>query len=216
MYTALVISITAAVAFLILWLDSLGDRAEYRRLVAEKESLLEAVRKRRREQLEEGARDERDRRTMTAGLMDEVLSENGFTPIHEDGYVSFVHEGETYHILTNRLPLFFLDKLYVLERNKYDMAVFREAAAKTTQDMVMVNVSLDDGGSTLRFRIDAYEPVYGHCRDSLMEYLKVIESAQRNLSENYDTLLEKARGIRQLEDYGIRRAVTGRGHNMTS
>ena len=216
MYTALAISIIAAAAFLVLWLDSRSDRAEYRRLISEKERQLEDIRSRHAEQLEEAARDGLDSRTMSAELMDEVLRDNGFSPIHEDGYVSFKYNDETYHVLTQRFPLFFLDKLYDLERDKYDMSVFREAAGKTSRETALVNVSVDDGGETLRFRIDAYEPVYGHCRDSLKEYLNVIEFAQQKLGENYDALLRKATGMRQLEDYGIRQAVTGRGRNAMS
>ena len=148
--------------------------------------------------------DDMDVKPLDERLVIEAIKYNGYVPGTDEGCVAFMIQGERYFIRTDRLPYFMLEKPYSINPEDYDMALFRQSASKVTEELFIGKVQLSEDGKTLRFQADAYEPTYGHCRDSLGCYLNIIHEMQRRLHEVYEGLKQQKENQKQLATFGYR------------
>ena len=93
------------------------------------------------------------------------------------------------------------------------MALLRKAAGKVTDELFIGKVSITDDGETLRFQADAYEPSYGHFRDSIGCYLGVIHETQKRLHDVYDEMVRQKESQKELASYGFRSDESLTGEN---
>ena len=92
----------------------------------------------------------------------------------------------------------------MIEPDQYDMEVCRKAAAQRSFDIYIDKVVISEDGHMLRFQVDAYKPLYGHCRDSLISYVNIIRDSQRLLYEKYEDLKRQKDGSQVFDAFGIR------------
>lgn len=193
MQIALVISIAAAVLFLILYVDRRDSIKVYKEHIEDQQKVIDHI-SAERDRLSQAkgitpSTDDQSLREITPELVCEALRFNGYAPTLEDGYIMFMIQGERYFIReTNRLPYFMLDKPYTLDPKDYDMPLFLEAAKRTTDCILMGKVIITKDQQTLDFQVDSFEPEYGHLRDSIGCYLGIISDMQRRLHEQYEEL----------------------------
>ena len=144
-----------------------------------------------------------DKRPLDEDALMEALRYNGYVPTKEDGYVQFMIQGERYFSRTDKLPFFMLDKPYAINKENYDMALLEAAATRVTESIFIGKTVIEDGGETLRFMADAYEPTYGHLRDSIGNYLHIINEMQNRFHEVYEDMLKKRENQKELGSYGF-------------
>ena len=196
MQIALVISVAAAVLFLVLYVDRRDNIKVFKAHIDDQKKVIDQL-SAERDRLSQAAEatpsaDSQYLRKTTPELVCEALRFNGYTPTLEDGFIMFMIQGERYFIReTDRLPYFMLDKPYTLDPKNYDMPLFLEAARKTTDSILMGKVIITNDQETLDFQVDSFEPQYGHLRDSIGCYLGIISDMQRRLHEQYEELLKQ-------------------------
>lgn len=132
---------------------------------------------------------------LTQELVCEAVRFNGFVPTPEDDYVMFMVEGEKYFIQTERIPYLLIDKSYAIQKDDYDMDLFRKAAFEVTSQIIMGKVIISEDGSSLRFNLDSFENSYEHFRDALPTFIGIINETQQRFSRRYDEL--KAEQVRK-------------------
>ena len=81
------------------------------------------------------------------------------------------------------------------------------------EELFIGKVSITDDGETLRFQADAYEPSYGHFRDSIGCYLGVIHETQKRLHDVYDEMVRQKESQKELASYGFRSDESLTGEN---
>ena len=207
MALALIISIVVAVVFVSLYIDERSTAAAYREEIQEQKKAIA------RSPSEHGIIDDQDLRKLTSELVTDIIKYYGYVPSEFDGFVAFMIQGERYFIRTDRLPYLVLEKPYTISPDKYDLVLFRKAAAMLTDEIFIGKVSISEDGETLRFGADAYEPTYGHCRDALGCYLNIIHHMQKRLHEIYEELLNQKDNQKKLETIGFRTGESKTGEN---
>lgn len=136
---------------------------------------------------------EYDSRRLDRNLIMEAIRFNGFVPEAEDNWIFFKKQGNTYGILTERLPLFTIMRHYDLDKNEWDMKLLHQAAHKVADDIIMVKVLItgeDEDG--ISFELTSFEDDYGHLKDFLCRYLNIIDESYARLFDAYNEL-EKRR-----------------------
>lgn len=207
MALALIISIVVAVVFVSLYIDERSNAAAYREEIQEQKKAIA------RSPSDHGMIDDQDLRKLTPELVTDIIKYYGYVPGEFDGFVAFMIQGERYFIRTDRLPYLALEKQYTIDPDKYELGLFRKAAAMLTDEIFIGKVSISEDGETLRFGADAYEPTYGHCRDALVCYLNIIHQMQNRLHEIYEELLNKKDNQKKLEAIGFRTGESKTGEN---
>ena len=220
MAIALIISVVVAILFISLFIDERNSTAGYRNEIKEQKKTIERLYAERGGNSgsvvisrPRGTVDDQDQWELTPELVVDVLKYNGYVPSIEDGFVFFIIQGERYFIRTDRLPYFMLEKPYTINSENYDLELFRQAAVKVTDEIFIGKVSISDDGETLRFQADAYEPSYGHCRDSLQCYVNIIHQMQKRLHEVYEEMQKQRENQKQLEAIGFRTGENKTGEN---
>lgn len=64
---------------------------------------------------------EYDSRRLDRDLIMEAIRYNGFVPEAEDNWIFFKKQGDTYGIVTERLPTFIIMRHYDLDKNEWNM-----------------------------------------------------------------------------------------------
>lgn len=219
MVIALIISITVAVIFISLFIDERSSTAGYRNEIKEQKKTIEHLYAERGADGGNGvvisrprsSVDDQEQRELTPELVEDALKYNGYVPAAEDMFVVFMIQGERYFVRTDRLPYFMIEKPYSLDKDKYDIVLLREAASRITDSIFIGKIFLSEDGENLRFQADAYEPTYGHLRDSIGCYLGVIHEMQKQLHDVYEDMLKRKENQKEFESLGFRtgQEVTG-------
>ena len=211
MITVLIITVTVAIIFIALFLDERGTVKEYRdenkSQRTEITRLSEVARKASSEPGEalvsKPLVDDQDNWALTPDLVADVVKFNGYVPDKKEDAVFFMVQGERYVVPTDRLPYLLVMKRFSIDKEKYDIVLLRQAAAKTTDARLIGKVSVSDDGGVLCFFVSAIEPKYGHFRDVLNEYVSIINDLETCLGETYNQMLSDKEDISKLEANGI-------------
>ena len=211
MITVLIITVTVAIIFIALFLDERGTVKEYRdenkSQRTEITRLSEVARKASSEPGEalvsKPLVDDQDNWALTPDLVADVVKFNGYVPDKKEDAVFFMVQGERYVVPTDRLPYLLVMKRFSIDKEKYDIVLLRQAAAKTTDARLIGKVSVSDDGGVLCFFVSAIEPKYGHFRDVLNEYVSIINDLETCLGETYNQMLNDREDISKLEANGI-------------
>ena len=136
-----------------------------------------------------------DSRRLDRDLIMEAIRYNGFVPEGDAGenWIFFKKQGDTYGIVTERLPMFTIMRHYDLDKNEWDMELLHQAAHKVADDIIMAKVLFtgeDEDG--ISFQITSFEGDYGHLKDFLCQYLSIIDESYARLFDAYNEL-EKRR-----------------------
>ena len=122
----------------------------------------------------------------------EAIRYNGFVPEAEDNWIFFKKQGDTYGIVTERLPMFIIMRHYDLDKNEWNMELLRQAAHKVSDEIIMAKVLLtgeDENG--ISFQISSFEDNYEHLKDFLCQYLSIIDESYARLFDIYNELENK-------------------------
>lgn len=137
------------------------------------------------------------------GVADAVRS-CGYVPIMREDNVEFKAGGHLYHIQTKELPYLVVESTRLYDADMLDMDLFRQAAARITEETGIVKLSLSSDGE-LRIRTEAYEPDSFYFRDSLKGYIGGIEGADVRICDCYEECREEKRIRQELEDFYLHR-----------
>lgn len=137
------------------------------------------------------------------GVADSVRS-CGYVPIMHEDNVEFKAGGHLFHIQTKELPYLVVESTRLYDADMLDMDLFRQAAARITEETGIVKLSLSSDGE-LRIRAEAYEPDSFYFRDSLKGYIGGIEGADVRICDCYDECREEKRIRQELEDFYLHR-----------
>ena len=181
MITAFVTSTIVAIIFICLFIEEHHSMKEY----------LKENKEQRKVDLPAADENSQDLWEITPQLISDAVKFAGYVPLVSDNFVEFRIQGEKYFIRTERLPYLTVDKGYVVDPEDFDIELMRQAAAIVTRDIFIGKITLSDDGTVLRFQADAFEPSYGHFRDSIQNYLSIIVDTQERFREVYDDLREK-------------------------
>ena len=203
---AVAITIIVAIIFIALYADKIQDCKQLERD-------NKWLREQRERSPEHVSAENADNRPVDEDAIMEALRYNGYVPTKENGYIRFMIQGNRYFVRTDKLPYFMLDKPYTINRENYDMALLKAASIRVTESIFIGKTVIEDDGETLRFMADAYEPTYGHLRDSIGSYLTIIHDMQGRLGEVYEDMCKKRENQKELESYGLTMGQDTSGQN---
>ena len=133
--------------------------------------------------------DDQGSRRLDRELIMEAIRYNGFVPEAEDNWIFFKKQGDTYGIVTERLPMFIIMRHYDLDKNEWNMELLHQAAHKVSDEIIMAKVLLtgeDENG--ISFQITSFEDNYDHLKDFLCQYLSIINESYARLFDTYNEL----------------------------
>lgn len=136
--------------------------------------------------------DDQGSRRLDRDLIMEAIRYNGFVAEAEDNWIFFKKQGDTYGIVTERLPMFIIMRHYDLDKNEWNMELLRQAAHKVSDEIIMAKVLLtgeDENG--ISFQITSFEDNYEHLKDFLCQYLSIIDESYARLFDTYNELENK-------------------------
>lgn len=152
---------------------------------------------------------EYDSRRLDRDLIMEAIRYNVFVPEAEDNWIFFKKQGDTYGIVTERLPMFIIMRHYDLDKNEWNMELLRQAAHKVSDEIIMAKVLLtgeDEDG--ISFQITSFEDNYDHLKDFLYQYLSIIDESYVRLFDTYNEL-ENQKSEMTLTNQGQSLNMTG-------
>lgn len=135
---------------------------------------------------------EYDSRRLDRDLIMEAIRYNGFVAEAEDNWIFFKKQGDTYGIVTERLPTFIIMRHYDLDKKEWNMELLRQVAHKVSDEIIMAKVLLtgeDEDG--ISFQITSFEDNYDHLKDFLCQYLSIIDESHARLFDTYNGLENK-------------------------
>ena len=132
---------------------------------------------------------------LTVEKIADAVRIEGFFPEVDENLVIFRVQGKTYYIDGNRLPLVFLVKPFDINPNELEMDIFREAAHKMSDRLVMVKATVSDDGKHMRYFVAARDRNYDSFRANLTTYMGFLEDGQRLMNEVYDKLVYEKRKV---------------------
>lgn len=144
--------------------------------------------------IENAAARDHDSRGLDRDLIMEAIRYNGFVPEADadEHWIFFKKQGDTYGIVTERLPMFIIMRHYDLDKKEWNMELLRQAAHKVSDEIIMAKVLLtgeDENG--ISFQITSLEDNYEHLKDFLCQYLSIIDESYARLFDIYNELENK-------------------------
>lgn len=132
---------------------------------------------------------------LTPELISEAVRANGYVPNTTEHSVDFKIQGETYVVLTGRLPVLTLYKGYALDKADYDMDLLRQACHRLSDEMIMVKAFVSDDEDGINFQVTTLEHCFGNFCASLGRSIDIInEAVDRNRAIYHE--MEEARDRR--------------------
>lgn len=128
---------------------------------------------------------------LTPELVCQAVRTNGYVPELRDEAVFFMINGETYTIITGRLPIVTVYKGYALTESDYDIPLLREACHRLSDDMIMVKAFVSDEADGINFQLTASEHCYGNFCASLGRYINIIDEAVVRNRMKYDDVVKE-------------------------
>lgn len=161
--------------------------------------------------IENAAARDHDSRGLDRDLIMEAIRYNGFVPEADadEHWIFFKKQGDTYGIVTERLPMFTIMRHYDLDKNEWDMELLHQAAHKVSDDIIMAKVLItgeDEDG--ISFQLSSFEDDYDHLKDFLCRYLSIIDESYARLFDIYNEL-ENKRSEMSLTNQGQTLNMTG-------
>ena len=131
---------------------------------------------------------------LTVERIANALRFEGFYPeVHEDKFLTFKAQGDSYYIDASRLPLVFLNKVYDLNPDNWEMDLIREAAHRMSDQLVMVKAVISEEDRSLRFFVASCDRNYESFRANIPSYLDIIEDGQRVMDREYNKMVDEKR-----------------------
>lgn len=130
---------------------------------------------------------------LTVEKIADAIRFEGYFPETDDDCVRFKVQGENYLVDASRLPLLFVVKGYSVDPNEWEMGIFREAAHKMSDRLVMVKATFSDDDKDLRFFVAARDRNYESLRANITPYLRIIQDGERLMNEEYNKMVEEKR-----------------------
>lgn len=208
MVTALIISVSIAIVFIALFFDERGSTLDYRREIKDQD---EKIRRLEASAIQASPRnaeislsvDDQDLWDITPDLVSDAVKFNGYVPSKDSDSVSFMVQGRRYFIATDRLPYLILVKQFSVNKEEHDIPAMREAAGEVIRHRILGKVSVSEEGDAISFYVGGIEPKYGHLRDVISEYIRIVSDLQSAFDETYNRILQDKEDMRRLEANGI-------------
>lgn len=141
---------------------------------------------------------------LTPELVAEAVRANGYVPTITELSVDFKIQGETYAVLTERLPVLTLYKGYALDKSDYDMDFLRQACHRLSDEMIMVKAFVGDDEAAINFQVTTLEYCFGNFCASLCHSIDIINEAVDRNRAIYHNLKEaqvKSTGSESLPEH---------------
>ena len=211
MVAALIISICVAIIFLGLFISERSSSEEFRKEISGQKRALDRL----RDELVAGkgndvsghmeTADGQEARKLTGELVSEALKQAADRSGPSVFIGRYGKSSDIRRILETHPQL----------QAKADRGTFFYRPWGSYEELVkrVDSRSITDDGETLRFQADAYEPSYGHFRDSIGCYLGVIHETQKRLHDVYDEMVRQKESQKELASYGFRSDESLTGEN---
>ena len=199
MLIGLIISIALAVTFLCLYVCAAQDKAslnkdnEWLRKQRDESSKAPAVTQ-TTEPVVTKAVEDTDKRIMDKDAVMEAVRANGYAPVDEDDYVSFIRGDYKFAIIVDRFPFVAVACGFNVEKKDWNFNAVKKAARNVTERYMLGKVLFEehsDDDNDLIFQVSAIEKQYGHFRNSLENYIGVISDIENSFRKEYNELEEK-------------------------
>ena len=135
------------------------------------------------------------REPLTVEKIADAVRIEGFFPEIDGNLVIFRVQGKTYYVDANRLPLFFLIKPFEIDPNELEIDLFKEAAHKMSDRLVMVKATISDDEKRMRFFVASRDRNFESFRANLTAYMGSLDDGQRVMNEIYDQLIDEKRKL---------------------
>lgn len=180
--------IAAAVLAIFLW-----DRQAQKRRLAEELKRQEEVNRELLKRIPVMSGGGSDREPLTVEQIADAIRIEGFFPETEENLVIFRVQGKTYYVDGNRLPLVFVVKPFDIDPDELEMDLFREAAHRMSDRLVMVKATVSDDGKHMRYFVAARDRNHESFRANLTAYMGILDDGQRLMDEVYDEMVDERR-----------------------
>ncbi len=180
----MVIAIISIVAAILLALY-VSKRQDYKLLEKDNKWLKE-----QRERMPEPVSvDEGDLQPLDKESAMEAIRFNGFVPEADEQWITFMSQGEQYMIDAESFPVLVMMRHYNLDHKEWDMDLLHKAAHQVSDELIMAKVLFtgeeEDG---IAFQITAIENKYGHFKDCLTQYIRIIKQSQALMYKLYNEM----------------------------
>ena len=180
--------IAAAVLAILLW-----DRQAQKRRIAEELKRQEEVNRELLKRIPVMSGGGSDREPLTVEQIAEAIRIEGFIPETEENIVIFRVQGKTYYVDGNRLPFVFVVKPFDIDPDELEMDLFREAARRMSDRLVMVKATVSDDGKHMRYFVAARDRNYESFMANLTAYMGILDDGQRLMNEVYGQMVDERR-----------------------
>lgn len=130
---------------------------------------------------------------LTVEKIADAVRFEGFFPETEENLVIFRVQGKTYYVDANRLPLLFLVKPFDIDPNELEMDLFREAAHRMSDRLVMVKATFSDDGKHMRYFVASRDRNFESFRSNLTAYMGCLDDGQHLMNDVYNQLVDEKR-----------------------
>lgn len=211
MIIGLIISITLAVTFLILYVANVQDYASLKKDNEWQKKRLDDVRRdnealqRHLDNAQASAHNQQqtatepvtscdyDSRPLNKETAMEAIRYNGYVPDANGTWIDFMVQGDHYAIDAERFPIMLMIKHYKLDREHFDMDIMHKAAHQVSDELCMGKVLFTgDDEDGIAFQFATIENKFGHFRDNFSRYIGIIGEAQDRMGQLYNEMTEAA------------------------
>lgn len=187
MISALIISIAVAIISMVFFIDARSTIAKLKQEADARDILtLGKVSNDPEKEEQRGTVDSQDGWALTPELVADAIKFCGYVPDVRENLVAFKVQGDDFYVRTDNLPMVCLTTAYRIPEDQ-DILFLKEAAEEITSSVYIGKVYVDEEREALVFQSDAYEPTYGHFRDSLECYMDVILSVRAEMARRLET-----------------------------
>lgn len=114
---------------------------------------------------------------------------NGYMPDVDGHWITFMAQGERYAIDADLFPEMVMTKYYDLDHKEWDMDLMYKAAHQVSDDINMGKVLFPgEEEDCIAFQIAAIENKYGHFKDCLTRYIRIINESQSRMIHLYNEM----------------------------
>lgn len=211
MIIGLITSITLAVTFLILYVASVQDYASLKKDNEWQKQQLNDINRdnellqKRLEESQVSAQSQPrpaaanvtssdyDSRPLNKETLMEAIRYNGYIPVEDGKWVTFMVQGEQFSVDTERLPILWMIKTYCLDRSAYDMDIMHQAAHRVSDELCMGKVLFyGKDEDRISFQFATIEKTFGQFRDKLSWFIAIISEAQNTMGQRYEEMKQAA------------------------
>lgn len=130
---------------------------------------------------------------LTIEMIADAVRFEGFFPEIEDKLVIIRVQGRTYYVDANRLPLIFLVKPFDIDPNELEMDLFKAAAHRMSDRLVMVKATISDDEKRIRYFVVSRDRNFESFRANLTAYMGMLDDGQHLMKETYNQMVDEKR-----------------------